>query len=72
MIVVDRATRTVSVKLSSWPDAQNPAYLLDTVRGFVAAGRHAAGLAELGLDDRAPMTGPIGIVDVRDANRGEV
>ena len=37
MVLVDRATRTVAVKFSSWPTAQNPAYLLDTVRAFVAA-----------------------------------
>ena len=45
MVMVDRATRTVSVKMSSWPTAQDPALLLDTIRGFVAAGRHLAGLS---------------------------
>ncbi len=38
MIHVSRRTRTVCVKLSSWPDAQNPAYLQDTVRAFDAIG----------------------------------
>lgn len=65
MILVDRATRTVSVKFSTWPAAQNPVYLLDTIRAFVAAGQHAAGLAE-----RAPAhrkgTGPIGVVEGRE------
>ena len=45
MVLVDRATRTVSVKLSSWPSAQDAAALIDTIRAFVAAGRHLAGLA---------------------------
>jgi CubicO group peptidase (beta-lactamase class C family) len=38
MIHVSRRTRTVCVKLSSWPTAQNPAYLQDTVRAFDAVG----------------------------------
>ena len=42
MVLVDRATRTVAVKLSSWPDAQNPAFLIDTVRAFDAVGAHLA------------------------------
>jgi CubicO group peptidase (beta-lactamase class C family) len=64
MVLVDRATRTVSVKLSSWPAAQNPAYLLDTVRAFVAAGQHAAGLDA--AHHRANLTGPIGVVEGRE------
>ena len=32
----DRAARTVVVKLSSWPEAQNTAYLLDTLRSCAA------------------------------------
>lgn len=36
MVYVDRATGTVGVKLSSWPDAQNLGFLLDTVRAFDA------------------------------------
>jgi len=38
MIHVSRRTRTVCVKLSSWPEAQGPAYLQDTVRAFDAIG----------------------------------
>jgi CubicO group peptidase (beta-lactamase class C family) len=38
MIHVDRATRTVAVKLSSWPEAQNAAHLIDTLRAFGAIG----------------------------------
>ena len=64
MVLVDRATRTVSVKLSSWPTAQNPAYLLDTVRAFVAAGQHAAGLNA--ARHRANLSGPIGVVEGRE------
>jgi len=65
MVLVDRATRTVSVKFSSWPAAQEPAYLLDTVRAFVAAGQHAAGLATAGRH-RANLSGPIGVVEGRE------
>ena len=38
MVYVDQATRTVGVKLSSWPNAQNPTYLVDTLRAFGAIG----------------------------------
>jgi CubicO group peptidase (beta-lactamase class C family) len=38
MIHVSKRTRTVCVKLSSWPDAQSPAYLQDTIRAFDAVG----------------------------------
>jgi CubicO group peptidase (beta-lactamase class C family) len=37
LIYADRATRTVVVKLSSWPDAQNVVYLLDTLRSCATA-----------------------------------
>jgi len=36
LIYADQATRTVVVKLSSWPDAQNTAHLLDTLRACAA------------------------------------
>ena len=62
MVVVDRATRTVSVKLSSWPAAQTPPYLLDTLRAFAATGRHLAGLTSPS-HDRTMLTGPIGVVE---------
>ena len=42
LVFVDRASRTVIVKLSSWPDAQNPDYLANTLR---ACGAIAANLA---------------------------
>jgi CubicO group peptidase (beta-lactamase class C family) len=40
LIYADRASRTVVVKLSSWPDAQNTAYLLDTLRSCAALSAH--------------------------------
>lgn len=42
MVCVDEATATVCVKLSSWPDAQSPGYLIDTLRAFGAASSHLA------------------------------
>ena len=45
MVLVDHSTNTVAVKFSTWPDAQNPNYLIDTIRAFTAAGRHLAGLS---------------------------
>ena len=44
MVHVSRRTRTVCVKFSSWPVAQNPAYLLDTIRAFDAIGGALAGM----------------------------
>ena len=38
MVYVNPTTRTVGVKLSSWPDAQNSAHLIDTLRTFGAIG----------------------------------
>ncbi len=48
MLHVSRRTGTVCVKFSTWPQAQNPAYLQDTLRaldaiGAVLAGRDRAG-----------------------------
>jgi CubicO group peptidase (beta-lactamase class C family) len=43
MVHVSRRTNTVCVKLSSWPQAQNPAYLEDTLRAFDAIGGVLAG-----------------------------
>ena len=50
MLHVSRRTRTVSVKLSSWPDAQNPQFLNDTLRAFDAIGGE---LAHRALDGEA-------------------
>jgi CubicO group peptidase (beta-lactamase class C family) len=38
MLHVSRRTGTVCVKFSTWPDAQNPTYLEDTLRAFDAVG----------------------------------
>jgi CubicO group peptidase (beta-lactamase class C family) len=68
MVLVDRATRTVGVKLSSWPEPQDVAYLVDTIRAFTAVGRHLSGLAEV-TDSRRSHTGPSGLVEGR--SRGQ-
>ena len=67
MVLVDWATRTVSVKLSSWPSAQDTAALIDTIRAFVAAGRHLAGFT--GAADARSVRGPIGLVEGRERGR---
>jgi CubicO group peptidase (beta-lactamase class C family) len=67
MVLVDRATRTVSVKMSSWPSAQDAAVLVDTIRAFVAAGRHLAGFT--GSADARSVRGPIGLVEGRERGR---
>jgi CubicO group peptidase (beta-lactamase class C family) len=43
MLHVSRRTSTVCVKFSTWPDAQDPAYLEDTLRAFDAVGGFLAG-----------------------------
>ena len=43
MLHVSRRTGTVCVKFSTWPGAQNPAYLEDTLRAFDAVGGFLAG-----------------------------
>jgi CubicO group peptidase (beta-lactamase class C family) len=43
MLHVSRRTSTVCVKFSSWPQAQHPAYLEDTLRAFDAVGGFLAG-----------------------------
>jgi CubicO group peptidase (beta-lactamase class C family) len=45
MLHVSRRTRTVCVKLSSWPGPQNPAFMQDTLRAFDAVGGALAGRA---------------------------
>jgi hypothetical protein len=69
MVVVDRATRTVSVKMSTWPTAQSAAYLIDTIRAFAATGRHLSGLNGR-TNDRMVGTGPIGVVEGRERGHG--
>jgi CubicO group peptidase (beta-lactamase class C family) len=59
MLYVSPGTGTVAAKLSSWPDAQSPTMLHDTLRGFDAVGAALAGPA---AGDPAPRHGPAGVV----------
>ena len=70
MMFVDRGTRTVSVKLSSWPTEQDHGYLLDTIRAFTAAGRSLAELSPAERADEIRPTGPVGVVAGRERGRG--
>ena len=45
MLYVNPGTGTVAAKLSSWPDAQSPAMLQDTLRAFDAIGAALTGTA---------------------------
>jgi len=54
MIHVTRRTRTVCVKLSSWPEPQNPGYLHDTLRAFDAIAGALAGRPSAGTNPRQP------------------
>ena len=56
MLHVSRRTSTVCVKFSTWPDAQNPAYLEDTLRAFDAVGGFLAGRASR---DRRRLAGVV-------------
>jgi CubicO group peptidase (beta-lactamase class C family) len=59
LVLVDHATNTVAVKFSTWPDAQNPNYLTDTIRAFTAAGRHLAGLPPVTSAPQDRKGGPL-------------
>jgi len=54
MLHVSRRTRTVCVKMSSWPDPQNPAYLQDTLRALDAIGGALTGEAPSSDRHRLP------------------
>jgi CubicO group peptidase (beta-lactamase class C family) len=58
MLYVSPRTGTVAAKLSSWPDAQAPGLLHDTLRAFDAVGAALAGLA---VKDEARRPGPPGV-----------
>ena len=58
MLYVSPATGTVAAKLSSWPDAQSPAMLHETLRAFDAVGATLAGLA---VADATQRHGPPGV-----------
>jgi CubicO group peptidase (beta-lactamase class C family) len=52
LVHISRRTGTVCVKFSTWPDAQNPAYLADTLRAFDAIGGFLAGREPAGPGGR--------------------
>lgn len=54
MLHVSRRTGTVCVKFSSWPEAQNPAYLQDTLRAFDAVGGAMVNQSSTGGRHRLP------------------
>jgi len=58
MLYVSPGTGTVAAKLSSWPDAQSPAMLHDTLRAFDAVGATLAGPA---VEDVTRRHGPPGV-----------
>jgi len=66
MVYVNPGTATVAVKYSSWPDAQSPAMLHDTLRAFDAVGAALAALPAPG----ATRPGVPGIV--AGMSRGEL
>jgi CubicO group peptidase (beta-lactamase class C family) len=54
LVYVSRRTQTVCVKLSSWPLAQHPAYLEDTLRAFDAVAGVLAGPERSGAPRHLP------------------
>ncbi len=59
MLHVSRRTNTVCVKFSSWPQAQNPAYLEDTLRAFDTVGGVLAGREPTRRPGRSPLAGVV-------------
>jgi CubicO group peptidase (beta-lactamase class C family) len=59
MLHVSRRTGTVCVKFSSWPQAQNPAYLEDTLRAFDALGGALAGRDPVNPAHRRGLAGVV-------------
>jgi len=57
MLHVNRHTGTVCVKFSTWPDAQNPAFLNDTLRAFDAIGGALTGDSSAG--ERSGVSGVV-------------
>lgn len=62
MLYVNPGTQTVAAKFSTWPDAQNPQFLGETIAAFDAIGAHLSGLAGV----TAHHQGPPGIASGRD------
>jgi CubicO group peptidase (beta-lactamase class C family) len=59
MLYVSPGTGTVAAKLSTWPDAQSPEMLHDTLLAFDAIGATLAGGT---ADDLKRQPGPPGVV----------
>ena len=60
MLHVSRRTGTVCVKLSSWPDPSNPAFLQDTLRAFDAVGGAMRHRPSAGEQRRLPGVSGVG------------
>jgi CubicO group peptidase (beta-lactamase class C family) len=54
MVHVSRRTRTVCVKLSTWPQPQEPRFMQDTLRAFDAVGGALSGRQRMGERHRLP------------------
>ena len=59
MVHVSRRTRTVCMKFSTWPQAQHPVYLEDTLRAFDALGGTLTGREP--APGRSPLAGTAGV-----------
>jgi hypothetical protein len=62
MVFVDRGTRTVAVKLSTWPTPQDPAHLVDTIRALSAVGRELAGIGSARKVEESRPAGRSGVI----------
>jgi CubicO group peptidase (beta-lactamase class C family) len=62
MLYVNPGTKTVAAKLSTWPDAQAPVLLSETIGAFDTLGAHLAGLP---TDIASAHEGPPGIASGR-------
>ncbi len=63
MLYVNTGTQMVAAKFSTWPDAQNPTYLSETIAAFDVIGAHLSGFA---ADFDSHHEGPPGIASGRD------
>lgn len=54
MVHVSRRTGTVCAKLSTWPNAQEPRFMVDTLRAFDAVGGALSGRQAMGDKHRLP------------------
>ena len=73
MLHVSRRTGTVCVKLSSWPDPSNPAFLQDTLRAFDAVGGAMLPPVVRGRDAASPagvVAGPAAAATSQSTRRG--